>query len=147
MFEAHHSWLIAALCREWARVPKMYTSNIWVCYNVLVHQRKDKIRHGGLILMVLNSVTDLASQMARLTVRKVRHGSITGRSKPKAQRARTIVTDLHLVGRSPVPDRCVRPMIGPLLRSGDIVLSPSIFPAMRWLAPQRTRGSICSEVN
>jgi hypothetical protein len=52
-------------------------------------------------MTVCKTVVNLASQMARLTVRNVRDGSMTARTKHKAQPARCVVTDLHLVGRSP----------------------------------------------
>jgi hypothetical protein len=66
---------------------------------ILVRQRMSKMRHVHVMLMVWNTVENFASQMDRLTVRKVRHGSMTARSKPKAQLAQCVVTGITVRGR------------------------------------------------
>jgi hypothetical protein len=43
---------------------------------ILLHQRKSKMRHKHVMLTVLKSVGNLASQMAQLMVWHVHHGSM-----------------------------------------------------------------------
>jgi hypothetical protein len=68
---------------------------------ILVRQRMGKICHGHMLLMVCRTMVDLASQMARLTVREVRHRSMTTLCWPRTHPARSAVTPLAVVDCCP----------------------------------------------
>jgi hypothetical protein len=68
-----------------------------------------KIHHRDLIPMVCRTVTDIASQMDRITVREARHRSMTAQPKPEAHPARFVVTAISVIALVPFAiNRCVR---------------------------------------
>jgi hypothetical protein len=69
---------------------------------ILVRQRKGKIRQGHVLLTVCRTVADLTSQMARLTVRFSRHGSVMTLCWPRAHLARFAVTPLAVADCCPL---------------------------------------------
>jgi hypothetical protein len=55
------------------------------------------------MLTVCRTVANLASQMARLTVRLGRHGSMTDLCWPRACPAQVVVTQITVMSRLPSP--------------------------------------------
>jgi hypothetical protein len=82
---------------------------------ILVRRRMSKNRHGHVCLTVSQTVANVASQMARLTVRGSRHGSMTTCESPKPSRPASSWQRKSVMGAVP-PSRdhgvsYVRPLI------------------------------------